>query len=106
MGRTLPSATQLAYELMAELKPLYDVLRRQDQLILDSFFETILQHRVAIAHAENLLPMETGHFLISLEERKRNNRIHNELYQLIEALDKKLKLLLPPETEDGADDQP
>jgi hypothetical protein len=95
MGRTLPSTTQLAFEQIAELKPFYDALRRSDQLILDKFFETTLQHRAAIGNAANLLPMEIMPFVILLEERKRNNHIHNELYGLFEELKNKFKHVLP-----------
>ena len=103
MGRTLPSTTQLAFEQIAELKPLYEALRRSDQLILDKFFEAVLQHRAAIHYAANLLPMEVIPLVILLEERKRIGRIHIELYRLIEELEKKLLHLLPPEESgDGA----
>ena len=104
MGHTLPSATQLAFEQIAELKPLYEALRRSDQLILDKFFEAILQHRAAIGNVANLLPLEVMPYVILLEERKWINHIHNELYNRIEEQDKKLKLLLPPE--DNQDSQP
>src|SRR5215210_1859910 len=97
MGRTLPSTTQLAFEQIAELKPFYEALRRSDQLILDKFFEDILQHRAAIGNAANLLPMEIMPFVILLEECKRINHIHNELYVLIEGLENKLNRLLPSE---------
>ena len=93
MGHTLPSTTQIAFEQIAELRPLYDALRRSDQLILDKFFEAILQHRAAIGNAANLLPMEIMPFVILLEERKRNERIQNELYALIEGLEKRLDQL-------------
>lgn len=99
MGRTLPSATHLILEEFAELKPLYNALRRGDQLIFDKFFETILQHRVAIDNARNLLPMEMIPFAILLEERKRNNHIFIELYSQIEELEKRLMYLLPSEEE-------
>jgi hypothetical protein len=46
MGRTLPSTTQIVFNLIAELELFYLALRRSDQLILDKFFEAILQHRV------------------------------------------------------------
>jgi hypothetical protein len=95
MGRTLPSTTQLAFDQIAELKPFYEALRRTDQLILDRFFETILQHRAAISHAANLLPMEVMPFVILLEERKRNNQVYNELHVLIEEIQGKIRLLLP-----------
>ena len=96
MGRTLPSATQLAFEQIAELKPFYEALRRADQLILDRFFESILQHRAAIGHAANLLPMEIMPFVILLEEHKQNRQVYNELYVLIEEIENKIKTLLPP----------
>jgi hypothetical protein len=101
MGRTLPSTTQIAFEQIAELKPFYEALRRTDQLILDRFFESILQHRAAISHAANLLPMEVMPFVILLEEYKRSTRVYNELYVLIEEIQDKIKLLLP-----SHDDQP
>ena len=96
MGRTLPSTTQLAFDQIAELKPFYETLRRPDQLILDTFFEAILHHRAAISNAANLLPMEVMPFVILLEEHKRNRQVHNELYVLIEAIENKIKPLLPP----------
>ena len=97
MGRTLPSTTQLAFSLIAELKPFYETLRRSDQLILDQFFEAALQHRAALSNAANLLPMEVMPFIILLEERKRSNRIIIELYGQIEELEKGLIYSLPPE---------
>ena|SRR5215208_6990704 len=96
MGRTLPSTTQLAFDLIAELKPFYGALRRSDQLILDTFFESILQHRAAISNAANLLPMEIMPFAILLEEHKKNHQILKEIYVSIEEIENKLKQLLPP----------
>ena len=94
MGRTLPSTTQLAFDLIAELKPFYGALRRSDQLILDRFFEAVLQHRAALGNAAHLLPMQVMPFLILLEEHKRNRQVYNEIHGLIEEIEKKLKLLL------------
>src|SRR5687768_6398045 len=102
MGRTLPSTTQLAFDQIAELKPFYEALRRSDQLILDKFFEAILQHRAAIGNAANLLPMEIMPFVILLEEHKRINHIHNELFHLIEELENKFTLFAPPEEIEGS----
>ena len=96
MGRTLPSTTQLAFDQIAELKPFYEALRRTDQMILDRFFESILQHRAAISHAANLLPMEVMPFVILLEEYKRNSQVQNEIHVLIEEIQCKINLLLPP----------
>jgi len=96
MGRTLPSTTQLAFDLIAELKPFYGALRRSDQLILDTFFEAALQHRAALGNTAHVLPMEVMPLVILLEEHKRNRQVHNEIYGLIEEIDKKLKFLLAP----------
>lgn len=97
MGHTLPSTTEIVFDQIEELRPLYDALRRSDQLILDKFFEAILQHRAAIGNAASLLPMEILPLVILLEERKRNNHIHNELYRQIEELENQLKRIRSPE---------
>src|ERR1044071_1937633 len=96
MGRTLPSTTQLAFDLIAELKPFYGALRRSDQLILDQFFEDALQHRAALGNTAHLLPMEIMPFVILLEEHKRSSRMYNEIHILIEEIEKKLRLMFPP----------
>jgi hypothetical protein len=96
MGRTLPSTTQIVFNLIAELQPFYLALRRSDQLILDKFFEAALQHRVPIGNAANLLPMEVMPFAILLEERKRFDQLHSEILGFIQELENKLKLLSPP----------
>jgi hypothetical protein len=96
MGRTLPSTTQIVFRLIAELEPFYGALRRSNQLILDKFFEAILQHRVPIGNADNLLPMEVLPFVILLEERKRFDQLHAELLADIEELKNKADRLLPP----------
>jgi hypothetical protein len=93
VGRSLPSATQLAFDEFAELRPLYGALRRSDQLILDRFFEQLLQHRAAIANATSLLPMEVMPLVLLLEERKRNNRMYDELCGQIDRLERKLRQL-------------
>ena len=91
MGRTLPSTTQLAFDLIAELKPFYGALRRSDQLVLDKFFEAILQHRAALSNAANLLPMEVMPFVVMLEEHKRLNHLLEEIHISIEAIEEKLE---------------
>jgi hypothetical protein len=96
MGRTLPSTTQIAFDTIAELKPFYEALRLADKLILDQFFEAILQHRAVISNAANLLPIEVMPFVIVLEERKRINHILEEIYVSIDELENKLNPLLPP----------
>jgi hypothetical protein len=78
------------------LKPFYGALRRSDQLILDTFFEAALQHRAALGNTAHVLPMEVMPLVILLEEHKRNRQVYNEIYGLIEEIEKKLKPLLSP----------
>ena len=104
MGHTLPSATEAILKEFSELDPLYGALRRSDQLILDAFFESILQHRSAIYETTrnaSLLPLEIMPYIVLLEDRKRNSSIHVELFSQIEALEKRLILFLPPEELEG-----
>ena len=96
MGRTLPSTTQIVFKLIAELEPFYLALRRSDQLILDKFFEAILQHRVPIGNADSLLPMEVLPFVILLEERKKFDKLQAELKAELEELQKQVDSLSPP----------
>jgi hypothetical protein len=86
MGRTLPSATQIVLDELAGLRSFYDALRRSDQLILDRFFEDILQHRAAIANATNLLPIEIMPFVILLEAHKKNDRAFGQLHDQVQGL--------------------
>ena len=96
MGRTLPSTTQIVFKLIAELEPFYLALRRSDQLILDKFFEAVLQHRVPIGNADSLLPMEVLPFVILLEERKKFDKLQVELRPETEELQKQVDSLSPP----------
>lgn len=86
MGRTLPPASQLILQQIDEIKPLYEALRRSDQLILDQIFEEINPHRAAIANAANLLPLESMLILALLEQHKKFSRIIDELYREINTL--------------------
>src|SRR6266508_1114041 len=69
----------------------YSSLYHAGCLRSDCRIEAILQHRAAIGNAANLLPIEIMPFVILLQENKRTNHIHNELYSLIEGLENKLK---------------
>ena len=95
MGRTLPSTTQMVFRLIAELEPFYGTLRRSDQLILDKFIESVLQHRPAIANTDSLLPMEVLPFVILLEERKNMNKLSVEREATIVELDNEISRFLP-----------
>lgn len=76
-----------------EVRPLYDALRRSDQLILDRLFEEISQHRAAIANAANLLPLEIMLLLSLLEGRKKSARTYDELYGKLERLQGEIEIL-------------
>jgi hypothetical protein len=83
MGRSLPPASQLILNQVAELKPIYEALRRSDQLALDEIFDLVQQHRAALANAANLLPLEALLVLVLLEEHKRTTRLLAELERFI-----------------------
>jgi len=89
MGRTLPPASQLILQQVDEIKPLYEALRRSDQLILDYIFEEISPHRAAIANAANLLPLEAMLLLSLLEQHKKFFRTIDELYRELDILKSK-----------------
>ena len=87
MGRSLPPASQLILNQIAELKPIYGALRRSDQLALDAIFDLVQQHRAALANAANLLPLEALLVLVLLEEHKRLSHIQDELQAEIQRLE-------------------
>lgn len=86
MGRNNLSTTQLAHKLIANLKPLSEMLPPNERRIVEKFFETILQQRVAIAEAADLLPLEAALVILLAEERRRNNYENGEIYQQIQEL--------------------
>ena len=93
MGRNTLSTTQLAHKIIGELKLLSDMLSPNDRRIAEIFFEYILQQRVAIQNATELLPLEAALVVILLEEHKANYHEHNELYQQIENLRREIEVL-------------
>ena len=93
MGRTLPPVTQLVLAQISEVKSLYAALRRSDQLILDDFFDSIQQHRAAIANSASLLPLEAMFLLMLMEVRKRDAAIHDELYREMDRLQQEIRAL-------------
>ena len=80
------SVTELAYQLIADLEPLIEMLSPSDQQIVKKFCDYILQQRVPNANVTNLLPLEVALFLIQLEEHKHNHHelteVHNQLQEL------------------------
>jgi hypothetical protein len=86
MGRHLLSTTALAHKLIANLKPLSEMLPPNERRIVEKFFDIILQQRVAIAEATDLLPLEAALVILLAEERRRNNRENDEIYEQIQEL--------------------
>ncbi len=93
MGRTLPPASQLILQQVDEIKPLYEALRRSDQLILDGIFEEIGPHRAAISNAANLLPLEAMLLLALLEQHKKFFHKIDELRGELQRLQGELEIL-------------
>ena len=89
MGRTLPPASQLILQQVDEIKPLYEALRRSDQLILDHIFEEISPHRAAIANAANLLPLKSCCCLPCSNNTRQLTCTVAELYRELEILKSK-----------------
>ena len=86
MGRDILSVTGLAHKLIGDLKPLSEMLAPSDRRIVEGFFDAILQQRVAIATATDLLPVEAALVILLVEERKRNQHEITELYQQLQEL--------------------
>jgi hypothetical protein len=79
MGRSLPPASQLILNQIAELKPIYGALRRSDQLALDELFAAAHQHLAAAAYASHALPFEIFLLAMLLEEHKQILRLRGLL---------------------------
>jgi hypothetical protein len=86
MGRNLLSTTGLAQKIVSDLKPLSEMLPPNERRIVEHFFEAILQQRVAIANATDLLPLEAALVILLMEERKTNRLEQNELYRQLQEM--------------------
>lgn len=80
------SSTELAHKVIAELKPLADMLSPKDQRIIKRFSEYILQNRVSISNATNLLPLEAALVILQVEEHDNNNYEFSDLRNQIQEL--------------------
>jgi hypothetical protein len=87
MGRNLESTTGLVQDLVAQIKPLAELLAPMDRLIMKRFTEHMLQQRVVIANATGLLPLEAALLVLLLEEHKHTNHLTNELYGWLQELE-------------------
>ena len=81
MGRNTLSTTALAHKLIADLRPLSEMLPPNERRIVEKFFDVILQQRVAISEATDLLPLEAALVVLLVEERRRNDFENEEIYQ-------------------------
>lgn len=81
MGRNTLSTTALAHKLIADLKPLSLMLPPNERRVVEKFFDIILQQRVAISEATDLLPLEAALVILLVEERRRNDAEREALYQ-------------------------
>lgn len=88
VGRDILSVTGLAHKLIDDLKPLAGMLSPEDRRIMERFFEAILQQRVAIAEATDLMPLEVALLILLIEERKQSRHEDNELYRQIQELER------------------
>ena len=93
MGRNIESVTQLAHELVEQMTALAQLMAPADRLILQKFAEHVLQQRVAIANATELLPLEAALLVVLLEEHKGTNHLTNELYGWLQELDGRVREL-------------
>ncbi len=97
MGRNTLSTTALAHKLIADLKPLSLMLPPNERRVIEKFFDIILQQRVAISEATDLLPLEAALVVLLVEEHRRNDtenvRIYEELHRQIQELRGEIELL-------------
>ncbi|MFT3892750.1 MAG: hypothetical protein QM730_14055 [Anaerolineales bacterium] len=93
MGRNTLSTTALAHQLIAELKPLSEMLPPNERRIIEKFFDTILQQRVAIAEATDLMPLEAALVILLADERRRNNLENDEIYRQIQQMKDEIAML-------------
>ena len=91
MGKTVPAVTQMIFEAVAETKPLYVGLDPADQRRLDKMFKLVIKHKVAIANAKAMLPIEVLCILMLLEVYQQNNELHHAQYAEIKLLRKALE---------------
>lgn len=97
MGRNTLSTTALAHKLIADLKPLSHMLAPNEHRIVEKFFNVILQQRVAIAEATDLLPLEAALVVLLVEEHRRNDAdnlsLYEELHRQIQELRGEIEML-------------
>lgn len=83
MGRTIPSANQYLTQEQEVFSQFRRALRRSDQLVLDTLFDSARKHSAAIAYAAHALPFETALLAMLLEEHKEVLRLKQLLEELL-----------------------
>ena len=86
MGRHTLSTTALAHQLISNLKPLSEMLPPNERRIVEKYFDIILQQRVAISEATDLMPLEAALVILLAEERRRSNLEIDEVYRQLQQL--------------------
>ena len=86
MGRNFPSASQVAFQLLADLQQIAAALPPQDRLLLKHFGEMALNKRGAIANAASEQPFEVMLLVLLMEEHKTGERRYQELRAQLEGL--------------------
>ena len=68
IARTFRSYTNIVFDAITRTQQFNRALCRTNQLILDNFYEAILNHRSAISSIDSLLPIKLP-FVILLDHR-------------------------------------
>ena len=97
MGRNTLSTTALAHKLIAELRPLSLMLSPNERRVIEKFFDIILQQRVAISEATDLLPLEAAIVVLLVEEHRKNDAerasLYEELHRQVQELRGEIEML-------------
>lgn len=93
MGRNTLSTTARAHQLIAELKPLSEMLPPNERRIVEKFCDTILQQRVAISEATDLLPLEAALIILLAEERRKTNLELDGVYRQLQQMKDEIERL-------------
>lgn len=96
MQRNFPSAIELTYQAISELKHFATRLPPHDRLIFTRFAELALSNRGALTNAVDFTPLEIVVLLVLLEEHKANQQRYDQLRA-------ELDLLKQPQQADAGD---
>jgi hypothetical protein len=69
------------------------MLPLNERRIVEKFFDTILQQRVAIAEATDLLPLEAALIILLANERRKNNLENDEIYRQMQQMKDEIERL-------------